>query len=256
MAGDWIPLMVDTPDKPELVTLASRLCHADKRDARAQVLGHAITLWSYASKHTTDGHLSLTLADLPAVLGGTPEIWGGFVEVGWLQVTGNGLYLPNAEWLTKAGKAREQDRKRKARQRERKVEMSRTCHAEVRGTSVTREEKRREEKIKDTPLTPRGGIGDVPAAFQSTEARAAIDRWIAYRSESRLRPWKPSTWRAQWSELTPERFIAAVNHSIANGYQGLYEPKENTNGNRPSRKVLAGPGQVHEADRVGGYGEL
>lgn len=136
MAGDWIPLMVDTPEKPELVTLASRLCHSDKRDARAQVLGHAVTLWAYASKHTTDGHLPLRLEDLPDLLGGCQEIWLGFVEVGWLHVTDDGLYLPNAEWLTKAGKAREQDRKRQQEHRQRAAQMSRSCHSDVTVTSV------------------------------------------------------------------------------------------------------------------------
>lgn len=250
MAGDWIPFFIATSRKPEIVTLASRLSVIG-----AQVVGHAVELWCYASEHSVDGFLPLmTVETLAQAIQAPQEFVAGMVEVGWLHEVAGGLQVPNAEWLTKGGKSRMQAAKRQAKRR------SDSCHASVtheRDNSVTREEKRRVEKSKDiTPLTPQGGNPlVVPEAFRTGEVQDAIERWRAYRAEAKLRAWKPTTWAAQFGKLTPERFIAAVNHSIAHGYQGLYEPKENSNGNRPG-KILAGAGQVHDADRQRAVGQF
>ena len=60
----------------------------------------------------------------------------------------------------------------------------------------------------------------------------AWNEWLAHRREIR----KPMTIRSQRMQLnefvgwTPERIITAIRHSIANGWQGIFEPKQQHHG--------------------------
>lgn len=73
-------------------------------------------------------------------------------------------------------------------------------------------------------------LATVPAA------RAAWVSWASHRKEMR----HPLTARSAKAQLElaaswgPERFEAAVRHSIASGYQGLFEPKNGIQASRPS----------------------
>lgn len=67
-----------------------------------------------------------------------------------------------------------------------------------------------------------------PANLDTPAFRAAWDEWTAYRRERKLSPWKPRTVKAKLAELSAwgaERAVAAIQSSIANGYQGIFEPK-------------------------------
>lgn len=69
----------------------------------------------------------------------------------------------------------------------------------------------------------------IPAGV-SPELWEAIKRWRQYRKEIR-KPLKPSTMEAlvrKWSQVPEERAIAAIDHSIAQGWQGIHEPPERT----------------------------
>lgn len=71
------------------------------------------------------------------------------------------------------------------------------------------------------------GVGSIPDSLDVPAFRAAWDEWHAYRREAKLRPWKPRTIAAKLRELAemgPPRAIAAIRHSIANGYGGIFEP--------------------------------
>lgn len=71
--------------------------------------------------------------------------------------------------------------------------------------------------------------------FASLEFSRALDQWIQHRKEIR-KPMK-QTAREQFlkkcQEMGEQRAIAAIEHSVANGYQGLFEPNTNrTNGSQ------------------------
>lgn len=72
---------------------------------------------------------------------------------------------------------------------------------------------------------------DVPAFPESlsTEAfKAAWKEWTAYRHERRLGAWTPRTLAAKLTELAgmgEARAIAAIRHSISNGWSGIFPPK-------------------------------
>lgn len=90
MAGDWIKLQKDTPDKPEVLAMASRL--GIDSDA---VVGKLVRIWSWFDTHTTSGNAScVTYSFLDRLAGVT-----GFAEqmalVGWLEQNGHDLSLTN-----------------------------------------------------------------------------------------------------------------------------------------------------------------
>lgn len=67
-----------------------------------------------------------------------------------------------------------------------------------------------------------------PKGLSSPEFAAAWKDWAAYRSERRLSRWKPRTVAAKLAELETwgqASAIESIRQSIANGWQGIFEPK-------------------------------
>lgn len=147
MAGDWIKVQKDTPDKPEVLAMAARL----DLDQDA-IVGKLFRIWSWFDTHTIDGNAeSVTFALLDRLAGVT-----GFAEqmmlVGWLEQSGSVLSLPNFEIHNgKTAKTRAQGKNRQEKSRN-----NANSNADSNASSVTKAspEKRREEKIysvsKDT----------------------------------------------------------------------------------------------------------
>jgi hypothetical protein len=139
MAGDWIKVQKDTPDKPEVLAVAARL--GIDPDA---VTGKLIRIWSWFDTHTTDGNaLSVTFSFIDRMTGVT-----GFAEqvsmVGWLEQNGAMLTLPNFQNHNgETAKKRAQGKNRTEKHR---------SNAESNAPSVTKAspEKRREEKNTNT----------------------------------------------------------------------------------------------------------
>lgn len=139
MAGDWIKLQKDTPDKPEVLAMASRL--SIDQDA---VVGKLVRVWAWFDTHTTNGNASsVTFSFLDRLTGVT-----GFAEqmalIGWLVQSGHDLTLPNFGYHngdTAKKRALTKNRVEKVRNT---LENDETCNA----SSVTKAlpEKRREEK--------------------------------------------------------------------------------------------------------------
>ena len=73
----------------------------------------------------------------------------------------------------------------------------------------------------------------IPAGV-SAELWAAVKRWEQYRKEKRaaLTPSGKAAIIKRWNAVGDTRAIAAIDHSIAQGWTGIYEPKEQTNGAR------------------------
>jgi len=185
MAGDWIKMRNDLPDDPAVIAIASKL-DIDE----FSVIGRLHALWAWADEQSRDGHAS-----------GVTQKWldrkvqcDGFaaalVSVKWLEVTPEGLTIPNFENHNgETAKVRALGTRRKQRQRANpRVEIVPPVVPAVsseesrvrRDKSETREEKRREE-IRDTDAiasaaakTPRASR-KCPNGFEPTEP----DAWIA-----------------------------------------------------------------------------
>jgi hypothetical protein len=139
MAGDWIKVQKDTPDKPEVLAIASRM----NLDPDA-VVGKLVRIWSWFDTHTVDGNaLSVTYALLDRLAGVT-----GFAEqmafVGWLNQDGHVLSLPNFEYHN--GETAKKRALGKNRQEKRRSNDESNANSNASSVTETLPEKRREEK--------------------------------------------------------------------------------------------------------------
>jgi hypothetical protein len=142
MAGDWIKLQKDTPDKPEVLAIASRM----NLDPDA-VVGKLVRIWSWFDTHTVDGNaLSVTYALLDRLAGIT-----GFAEqmsfVGWLNQEGHVLSLPNFEYHN--GETAKKRALGKNRQDKHRSNDESNANSNASNVTNALPEKRREEKSID-----------------------------------------------------------------------------------------------------------
>lgn len=93
-----------------------------------------------------------------------------------------------------------------------------------------------------------------PLGTPSGEFRAALERWAQHRTERRC-PLTDKSLRQQAKQMAvwgEARSIAAIDHSIAGGYQGLFEAKGSGRaGGRPDAAATIAR-QAHEAMHAGG----
>ena len=78
-----------------------------------------------------------------------------------------------------------------------------------------------EKKKEDPPQT------EFPPELDAQNFHDAWDRWHAYRREAKFKSWVASTRKIklnQLAKLGADHAITAIDHSIANGYQGIFEP--------------------------------
>lgn len=144
MAGDWIKMRCGLCDEPEVIRLAART-----KLAEDTVVGKLHRLWCWADQKSADGNAA-----------GVTKSWldgyvshSGFadalVDVGWLEVTTDGINFPNFDrHMGQSGKRRALAADRQAKHRE-KSNAGRNAPRVT--ESVTREEKRREEPPPPTP---------------------------------------------------------------------------------------------------------
>ena len=138
MAGDWMKIELELPDKPEVHAIANTL----NIDPDA-VVGKLIRVWQWFDKHTTDGNaygVTYSLLDRITNVTGFGE---AMMFAGWLEQNDKYLTMPKFDrHNSKSAKTRALTSKR--------VEKSRNAPS----VTVALPEKRREEKIVSS--TPTG----------------------------------------------------------------------------------------------------
>lgn len=170
---------------------------------------------------------------------------GDCCRVGLLEVHGRdgSSWVQVPDWEGKAGKLRRTERCGRSKWPDPQEDSGSTpgviqeYSGKVPGRGEERrEEKRRGEEKGETPSPP---IASGPAWVEPLEqnhemdtpaSRDALAEWVAYRRERRLAPWQRRTWEKNLAGMRPRGatgLIAAVQHSIAQGYQGLFPPKSN-----------------------------
>lgn len=145
MAGDWLPMRLDLPDDPAVITMACAL----NLDTDT-VVGKLFRFWVWANKHTKDGNAgSVTRKWLDAYMAVTG--WSDtMIAVGWLLAVGDGFSITNFDrWNSQSAKGRILTTRRVQEFRKR------NCNADA--VNKTFPEKRREEY--NTPLPPKGENG-------------------------------------------------------------------------------------------------
>lgn len=249
MANDWIKFRVKLATDGR-VRAAARAT----KQKPATILGGLLILWSLADSHADDGGVlgGYTFDDIDDVTG-----IRGFCAAlppDWIGQTETGILLPRYhDHNGSTAKKRAEGNVRVAVHREK-------CNADVtrkplpnadKGVteSVTREEKRREE-YRDPPTPPIPKWSDpLPGRLDAPAFHAVWDDWLAHRREIKKKVTaKAAAAQLQsLSEMGLERAVAAVRHSIANGWQGIFEPKNHAPGGRHAdreadlRKILETP---------------
>lgn len=114
---------------------------------------------------------------------------------------------------------------------------------------------RETEREGETETEKEGAVASDPMAafdppFQSERFREALGSWLRHRVEKR-KPVRANTeaWKRQREDIVEwgeARSIAAIHHSIAKDYQGLFEPSANGNGSRPSQPQSFARGEMHK----------
>jgi hypothetical protein len=92
------------------------------------------------------------------------------------------------------------------------------------------------------PPTPQGG--DFPRELDIPAFRSAWEEWCRYRKRKR-KPVSEDAEKKKLKELAaigPQRAVAAIQHSIANDYQGIFEPSARKGApNEPSKRFAGTP---------------
>jgi len=136
MAGDWMKIELDLPDKPEVHYIAGAL----SLDPDA-VVGKLMRVWAWFDKHTTDGNalgVTYSLIDRITAVAGFGE---AMAFAGWLNQRDKTLVMPGFDKHTsKSAKERALTAKRVSKNR------NGVGNGHVTPAPLPREEKRREEK--------------------------------------------------------------------------------------------------------------
>ncbi len=147
MAGDWMKVEKDTPEKPEILALAAALSITPD-----EAFGKCFRFWRWADSQLVDGNArGVTQSVIDALVGrhGFADV---LLEVGWLQVRNGSLVIPNFErHMSQTAKSRALTANRVSQHKKRKGNARVTLHA------LPREEKRIEE-IHNKPPPPPSGI--------------------------------------------------------------------------------------------------
>jgi len=246
----WLKIDTCTPDKPEIFAIAAAL-----NISPDEAFGICFRLWRWFDAHTENGNaVSVTLALLDRHLGVT-----GFghaaLAAGWLvecEVDKRpSICLPNFDRHNgETAKRRALTAKRVAGH---KAETNAKGNAKGNARSVSgalpREEKIREEKIREViPPTPKVEDSE-PMPEVPDSIRAAWTQWLAYKSE-RKEAYKPTGLRAAITHLrgrVTQIGAAAVrdkiNKAMASGWKG-WDFEDKANGHRQQLESINGIGDA------------
>ena len=219
-------MRLDIREDPAVIMMADAL-----KVREEVIVGYLHSIWSWLSRQCHDGSVTgVTLSSLGRVtnLSGFPELMR---DAGWIVETKSAAGLPMIvvpnwdRWLSKSAKyrIRAAERQRKSRHGD-VAKVSR----KKRDKSATTEEKRREEN-NNPPKSPKGDSFDpksVSLPFESDKFRTAWGLWCDHRKESKkpLKPIGVGQQLKKLEEMGESRAIAAIEHSVANQYSGIYEP--------------------------------
>jgi len=243
MAGDWIPMRIDLAEDPAVMEMAEAL-----EMPEPHVVGCLHAIWSWASRQCNAGSVTGVTVESLGRVTGCVQVAKAMLDVGWLvqsEVDGKQvIQFPKWDrWMSQSAKSRALTAKRVAKLRGEK------CN----GVSVTESlpEKRREEKsteYKEKKKAPPVGETfysmdgfNLSTHVDTPEVRQALNDWITYK-----RGYKKAGMTALCHKAhnmgTPERVIAAVEHSLAGKYSGLFEP--GGNGHKLSTQPIDKVGEI------------
>lgn len=176
MAGDWIKMEVNLPDKPEVHSIAGMLGLDPD-----MVVGKLLRVWAWFDQHTEDGNaagVTLALVDRLTSVAGFGE---AMQFAGWLIQKDRTLCVVNFDrHNSESAKKRALSAKRQRKFR------NANSNAVVTQAELPREEKRREDKNKDMACRPDSVSEEVWGSFLKVrKAKNAPLTTVAFRGIER-----------------------------------------------------------------------
>lgn len=257
MAVDWIKMRTDLYRDPKVCLMADFLMNTDgdlgryvnqncQRDMsvtrnvmRHAVVGALLSIWGVVRHRGKRSNDDLIVSNCsPAVVDDVADM-AGFGEameyVGWVRQHEKCLVFPSFFEEYNADPAEESrlkaaERSRRYREKNRNVTRDVTRHKNV-TLEKSREEKSKEKKKPPTPFRAE----DAELPFDSIEFRSLWIDWCEHRREIK----KPLTPKAVKMELQhlgdigEDRAKKAIRHSMANSYQGIFEPTSGSGRSQP-----------------------
>jgi len=150
MAGDWIKMRTDLSEDPAVIDMAERLGMEE-----FAVVGRLHCLWSWADSQSRDGHATGVTGKWIDRKLQRDGFAAAMVAVKWLAITSTGISFPNFEnhnGSTAKTRALGSNRQQKKRAADSTPDDVTPMSRSERDESVTREEKRREEKSNSVPI--------------------------------------------------------------------------------------------------------
>jgi len=160
MAGDWIQIDCDLPEKTETQLICDRAeCHVDV------TLGRLVLLWRWVDRHAGRELIAgATVATLCRVALGDEKFWRAVESVGWLKIEGDGIRIP--KWSKRFGTSSKS--RAMAARRQRLSRANRNGH-------VTRE---RDESV--TKTSPREEKSRVEKSREELSISTALTEWLVW----------------------------------------------------------------------------
>lgn len=238
MAGDWIKVEKDTPEKQEVLAIAAAL----NLDPEI-VFTKCFKLWRWADSNTVDGRIPKVTSVIVDALVHSTGFAQALIEVGWLQVREGSLVIPHfGRHMGQPAKKRAQHRKRGSKPAKKlKPDDSEGVCACALPALYLRENDPTSSLLSYPPESLDEGGGEkvgngakrsrdgplLPSNIDTPEFRAAWSEWQQFRAERRS-SLTPSTVRKQLTLLSregPARAVEMIGRSILNGWMGLYPEK-------------------------------
>lgn len=266
MAGDWIKFRGELETHPKLLAMANELIFGDGYgmllyacgpDAlgigvlpprnesvteralrcvtecalRDVTLCALLRVWCAVNAHCKvdgmDAVMSpMSLADIDPIAGF--QGFGNAMEnAGWVvdDAERNSLRFPNFLDWNEPMSVRPEAKSNAQRQRE--WRERRAANGATRKSGVTRRNARNDREEKRRDISPNGDI-PLPPCLENDEFRAAWSEWRQHRKELK-KPFGPcaqSRALKQLDAMGSARAVAAIQHSIAKGWTGIFEPTQ------------------------------
>lgn len=235
MSADWIKMRRELGSDPDVIQIAALA----KLDEFA-VVGRLHAVWAWLDQHSDDGTNVRIVSAFLDRLAACPGFADAMRAVGWLDGRDGALTFPGyTEHNGETAKRRALEAKRKQALRKRDMERDKcpAHHGTKHGTNPG-PEKRREEK-NTVPEEPTGADWTaLPSELGTESFKTEWLKYVAYRRERHMRPLGPSSIHERWREFAAmgeKTAIEAIRHSIANGYQGIFPPRNETSKANPAR---------------------
>ncbi len=223
-----------------------RLCGLLKT-SRRDAIGALELLWRFTALYSPAGdigrHDDFTIAKACDHEGDPSEFIHALRDSGWLDECSDCRFVIHdwkehcAPWV--AARLKKINRKFFVANKIRHGSIEPSIERSIEGTSRGSKEKRSKgKKSKEEEA-------EIPSTLDTPEFRLAWAEWEQHRHEKRI-ALTPLAVKKQLKILAgigATRAIGAINHSIANGYKGIFESKETGNGKQSNRD---GAGQSYQ----------